>query len=134
MRPHPENRQPWHRLDPSTLGNTAIWPLQGANPVDLGARSDYYDSIFHSCGIVGINTSGQIEAGIVGRRILTVRRPEFTDSQAGTLHFRYLTDVGGGLVQVAADLAEHLEQLQDLPQPSHLQLQQLVLVIFEQQH
>ncbi|HJN47315.1 MAG TPA: helicase associated domain-containing protein [Acidobacteriota bacterium] len=112
VRPHPENRQPWHRLDPSTLGNTAIWPLQGANPVDLGARSDYYDSIFHSCGIVGINTSGQIEAGVVGRKVFTVRRPEFADSQAGTLHFHYLTDVGGGLVQVGDDLAEHLTQLQ----------------------
>ena len=113
VRPHPENRQPWHRLDPNALGNTAVWPLQGGNPVNRSSRSDYYDSIFHSCGVVGINTSGQIEAGIVGRRVFTVRHPEFTDSQTGTLHFRYLTDVGGGLVQVAADLAGHLEQLQE---------------------
>ena len=113
VRPHPENRQPWHRLDPSALGNTAIWPLQGANPVTSSARNDYYDSIFHSCGIVGINTSGQIEAGIVGRKVFTVRRPEFTDSQAGTLHFHYLTDVGGGLVQVGDDLEGHLAQLHE---------------------
>ncbi len=112
VRPHPENRQPWHRLDPAALGNTAIWPMQGANPVNRSTRSDYYDSIFHSCGVVGINTSGQIETGIVGRKVFTVRRPEFTDSHAGTLHFRHLTDVGGGLVQVGGDLAEHLDQLQ----------------------
>ncbi len=113
VRPHPENRQPWHRGDLSALGNTAVWPLQGGNPVNRSSRSDYYDSIFHSCGVVGINTSGQIEAGIVGRKVFTLRRPEFADSQTGTLHFRHLTDVGGGLVQVGADLAEHLGQLQE---------------------
>lgn len=113
VRPHPENRQPWHRVDLGSLGNTAIWPLQGANPVNTSTRNDYYDSISHSCGIVAINTSGQIEAGIVGRRVFTIRRPEFTDSQAGTLHFRYLTDVGGGLVQTSDSLAEHVAHLQE---------------------
>ena len=111
IRPHPENRQPWHRLDFEALGNTTIWPAQGANPVNRDARRDYYDSIFHSRGIVGVNTSALIEAGIIGRQAFTVQQPEFIDSQSGTLHFHHLVNVGGGLLRVAADLDEHMRQL-----------------------
>ena len=38
--------------------------------------------------------------------------PEISsDNQEGTLHFRYLLNVGGGLVQVARSLEEHVAQL-----------------------
>ena len=113
IRPHPENRQPWHRLDMEQLGNTVIWPLQGANPVNRGARSDYFDSIFHSAAIVGINTSGLIESGIVGRKVFTVEPEDFTDTQGGTLHYHYLTSVGGGLLERATSLDQHETQLRE---------------------
>jgi hypothetical protein len=40
---------------------------------------------------MGINTSAQIEAGLIGRPVYTVLLPEFWDNQEGTLHFAYLT-------------------------------------------
>ena len=52
-----------------------------------------------------------IEGAIVGRPVLTVLAPEFEQVQLGTIHFRYLLDVGGGAVQVAHTLEEHTEQL-----------------------
>jgi hypothetical protein len=68
-----------------------------ANPVtDSGARR-LYDSLFHSAVVVGLNTSAFLEAGIVGRPVLAILPPEYQDNQEGTLHFRYLTDVQGGL-------------------------------------
>ena len=102
VRPHPENAQEWERLDRDELGDVVVWPPRGANPVNEGARTDYFDSIYHSVAIVGVNTSGMIEAGVVGRQVFTILDPDNTDTQEGTLHFHYLMNVGGGLLSVAA--------------------------------
>jgi hypothetical protein len=64
-----------------------VW---GSNPIDEVARADYFDSIFHSAAVVGLNTSAFIEAGIVGRPVLTIVVPEFVENQHGTVHFDYL--------------------------------------------
>jgi hypothetical protein len=61
--------------------------------------------------VVGINTSAQIEAGILGRPVFTIQAPEFAHSQAGTLHFRHLVDPASGPVQTATSLQEHAAQL-----------------------
>ena len=42
---------------------------------------------------------------------LAILPPEFSDNQEGTLHFRYLTEVAGGLLRVARDFREHEAQL-----------------------
>jgi hypothetical protein len=54
-----------------------------------------------------------LEAGLADRPVLTVVDPEYRDVQEGTLHFRYLLEVGGGLVHVARTLDDHVEQLAD---------------------
>ncbi|OAB57237.1 hypothetical protein AY599_03265 [Leptolyngbya valderiana BDU 20041] len=61
--------------------------------------------------MVGINTSGFIEAGIVGRRTFTLATDHFADTQEGTLHFHYL--VQGGLLTKAETFDAHLEQLKE---------------------
>ena len=111
VRPHPENRQPWMRLEGFSEGNVSVWPPVGANPVDNDSQADYFDSMYHSSGVVGINSSGLIEAGIVGRVVHTVLDPYFTATQAGTIHFHYLVNVGGGLLCSANSWDEHLTQL-----------------------
>ncbi len=111
VRPHPENRQPWRRLEGALYTNVAVWPPSGANPVDRDSQADYFDSMCHSSAVVGINSSGLIEAGIVGRRVHTILDPGFAATQAGTIHFHYLASVGGGLLRVANGWHEHLEQL-----------------------
>ena len=72
IRPHPQNAAQWADFDPSVFEAVGIWPRAGANPVDSDARADYYDSMFHSVAMVGINTSALIESGIVGRPVFTV--------------------------------------------------------------
>jgi hypothetical protein len=111
IRPHPKRRAQWLDVDLSRFGNVAIHPLEGPFTADAKAMTEYYDSIFHSKAVVGLNTSAMIEAGIVGRPVLTVLAPEFEESQVGTLHFRYLMEVGGGLLRVGHDFDEHLAQL-----------------------
>ena len=88
-----------------------VWPRAGANPIDAGSRNDYFHSLLFSRGIVGINTSALIEAGIIGRPVFTITDPEFAATQGGTLHFHHLTSVDGGLLYAAATLDEHQEQV-----------------------
>lgn len=111
IRPHPYNARHWEELDLSGFTNVILWPRRGANPVDEQDRADYFDSLFFSTAVIGINTSAMIEAAIVGRPVLTIQTPEFTHAQEGTLHFHYLLPENGGFLQVAADFPEHLAQL-----------------------
>jgi hypothetical protein len=111
VRPHPANARQWRAFDAAAFDNVAIWPPIGTDPNAPDFRSDYVDSLYHSVGVVGINTSAQIEAGIVGRPVFTIRAPEFAHAQEGTLHFQYLVGENGGPVTAAATLEEHVGQL-----------------------
>ena len=108
VRPHPGQAHNWERVDLSDLGPVAIW---GGNPVDNQTRADYFDSLYHASAVAGINTSAFIEAGIVGREVLALLPPAFHDNHEGTVHFRYLLEIGGGLLRVSRDFLTHLDQL-----------------------
>ena len=77
--------------------------------MDEQTKADYFDSMYHSDLVVGLNTSGLIESGIVGKPVFTVLDPAFADTQGGTLHFHYLVEQG--LLSVAEDLTRHLAQM-----------------------
>jgi hypothetical protein len=114
VRPHPQNAQQWQDVDLSDLGDVALWPRQGANPIDSDARADYYHSMYFSDAVVGVNTSAQIESGIIGRPVFSIRSSEFSGTQEGTLHFQHLKSVKGGLLSMADSLSQHYTQLLDL--------------------
>lgn len=114
VRPHP--RGDMRGLTGSELRefrDVAIWPAAGANPVDADSRNEYFDSLCHAAAAVGINTSAQIEAGIVGRPVYSIRAPEYVTTQEGTLHFHYLLIENGGLLHMAATFEEHTRALAD---------------------
>jgi hypothetical protein len=109
IRPHPARLDEWRAVDLSGQKNLVFW---GAHPVDAEAKDDYFDSMYHSAGVVGINTSAFIEAAVVGKPVHTVLLPEVSrDNQEGTLHFRYLLTVNGGLLRAARSLDEHVAML-----------------------
>ena len=112
IRPHPQNFSQWDGVDFMKYGSVAIWPRAGANPVDDEARAAYFDSMYFSAGVVGVNTSALIESGIVGRPVFTVLTKEFSGKQEGTLHFQHLRKVSGGLLQVGTNLDEHFKQIE----------------------
>jgi hypothetical protein len=108
VRPHPASAAQWRDVDFSDYGPVTIW---GGNPVDERSRADYFDSLYHSAAVVGLNTSAFLEAAIVGREVLTILVPRFHDNQMGTAHFRYLAQVAGGMMRVADTAERHVEQL-----------------------
>jgi hypothetical protein len=121
VRPHPDRRGAWttaEQAGPSAI----VWPPERPNSVLPAARGEYFDSLYHAAAIVGINTSAMVEGAIIGRPVLTVRLPEFEQSQEGTLHFAHLLPDNGGPLFVAESLEAHASQLAmllDDPAPAH---------------
>lgn len=111
VRPHPYNSEHWDEHDLSDFEGVAVYPRRGANPVDEQDRTDYFDSIFHSAAVVGINTSAMIESAVQGKPVLSVTSADFSDTQGGTLHFKHLMPENGGFLRVAHNLDEHVRQV-----------------------
>jgi hypothetical protein len=109
IRPHPERVREWERFDRTGLGPLVI---AGQYPVTTSAKADYFDALAHSAAVIGLVTSAFLEAAIAGRPVLTIVPEEFRLHQEGMLHFRYLLDVGGGLLDVSRDLEEHVRHLE----------------------
>ena len=105
VRPHPREQKQWRSFAPSG-GRIAV-----SMPRAINADQTLFDTLYHSAAVVGLNTSAQLEAGIVGRPVLTILASEFTGGQQGTLHFHYLLKEHGGFVDVAADFTAHRQQL-----------------------
>ena len=73
---------------------------------------EFFDALYHSAAVVGLNTSAALEAAIVGRPVFTiVAGDDAADGQASTLHFHYLLRERGGCVSLAASFDQHREQL-----------------------
>ena len=109
VRPHPNRGDEWKDVE---LGSGAVvWPPAGAAPMDDETKDDYFETMYYADAVVALNTSAMIEAAIVRRPIYTVLLPEFHENQEGTLHFRYLTTVGGGILRTARTLPAHTAQL-----------------------
>jgi hypothetical protein len=104
IRPHPRRQQPWKEF---------IAPPRVAVSMPQGMNADQtlFDTVHHSAAVIGLNTSAELEAGIVGRPVLTMLVPEFAGGQQGTLHFNYLLKDHGGFVDVAPDFDSHRQQL-----------------------
>jgi len=109
IRPHPKRSFEWNGIDLCRFDNVSLWPPRGTAPSDTPSKADYFDTLFHSSAVVGINTSALIEGGIVGRAVHTFLLPQFQTCQEGTLHFHYLLDAG--LLRAGRDLTEHVAQL-----------------------
>ena len=108
VRPHPTRLEEWNEVDLSDLPDVTLY---GSLPVDDRSKEDYFESLYYSAAMAALNTSAFIEAAIVGRPVHTIVVPEFSERQEGTLHFHYLTKVGGGVLRVARSFDEHRTQL-----------------------
>ena len=124
IRPHPAGEKDWHSGSTQELR----WPNVGekatvSRPFDdqqtivmnspmQNADVVLFDTLYHSAAIVGLNTSAEIEAAIVGRPVFTIVDPA-AKGQQGTLHFHYLLRQNDGHVELANDFDEHRAQLSD---------------------
>lgn len=116
IRPHPYHAEQWEDANLSEFGPVEVWPRGGVIPLTEQQRNDFYDTLFHASAIVGLNTSAQVEAAILGRPVLVLIDSQEGVSRKGTvetLHFRYLSDAERGIATVADSVAEHFQQLSE---------------------
>jgi FkbM family methyltransferase len=123
VRPHPDVSL----LPPDAEATEIRWPsVRGAkgfvsrpfdDPQALVLRTSdraqqgFFECIYHSAAVIGLNTSAELEAAIVGRPVYTILAGDDADGQSSTLHFRYLLEEEGGCVQGARSLDEHASRL-----------------------
>jgi hypothetical protein len=101
VRPHPLNASIWNGF---RAENITVWP-DGGEWVDVdSARQDYYNTIFHSTAVMGVNTSAFLEAAILNRPCVTVMTERYRSTQTGVGHFRHLLD--GDFLKVANSYPE----------------------------
>ena len=129
VRPHPYNCHAWDPDPLADLPGAVFFPRRGYNPIDPDNRADFFDSIYHSAAVVGINTSAMIEAAIIGRPVFSMLAEEFAGTQEGTIHFHHLLPENGGCVRIASTIDEHVRQLSDRlkdPAAAHAETQRFI--------
>ena len=104
IRPHPARMAEWNDTDLDGFEHVRLY---GSIPRDTASKDDYFESLYYSHAVVGLNTSAFLEAAIVGRPVHTILLPEYYEYQEGTRHFHYLLTVGGGLLQAGRSFTEH---------------------------
>jgi hypothetical protein len=114
IRPYPEYAGQWQSVDFSPYGRVVVWPPDGEYAITESAKRNFYDSVYHSIAVVGVNTTAMIESAIIGRCVLSVLASEFNESQSNTIHFSYLKQENGGFLYLAKDLDEHIAHLQTI--------------------
>ncbi|MEQ1896035.1 MAG: hypothetical protein ABL971_01450 [Vicinamibacterales bacterium] len=125
IRPHPDialtgMNVPGHKLDFAFDGVpvTTRRPFDDPHVVVVSTTSvtpqGLYECLSHSDAVVGLNTSAEIEAGLLGRPVFSVLAGDYADGQQTTLHFHYLLREQGGFVEAAGSFEQHIEQLHAL--------------------
>ena len=108
VRPHPLNDAIWKEF---TMDGVAIWPRAG-EWVDLpDAKQNYYDSLYHSAAVVGVNTSAFLEAAILDKPCITVLTEASKPKQSGLGHFQHL--LNGEFLEIAKSYPKAAEILAD---------------------
>jgi hypothetical protein len=113
VRPHPQKRLfgDGSRRRLETAPGVVIHPPEGEQAVTDDAITRYYDAIYHSAAVVGINTSAMIEGAIAGRGVYTLLSKRYGETQEGMPHFAHLRRAGGGLVHATDRPEEHARAL-----------------------
>ncbi|MBK8781547.1 MAG: hypothetical protein IPO22_07020 [Anaerolineales bacterium] len=104
IRPHP-----FKEMDEAVIENewVRVFPKGGQRPDTDEARSAYYDSLYYSAAVIGVNTTGFLESAILDKPCLTVVTPQTSRGQEMRAHFKHLMDAG--YIQVAKDFPELVE-------------------------
>jgi hypothetical protein len=109
VRPHFQNLPAWADEIQNNGQSLVLWPrpsdLERFKFADL--HQDFYDTLTHAAGVVGINTSAFLEAAIVDRPCITILDSRFQRTQADIPHFQHL--VQAGFLEITGSPAEFCE-------------------------
>jgi hypothetical protein len=109
VRPHP-----FKEMDADGLENewVKVFPKGGQRPDTDDARSTYYDSLYHSVAVIGVNTTGFLESAILDKPCLTFVMSMTSQGQEMRAHFKHLMDAG--YIEVAKDFPELVHKTMEI--------------------
>lgn len=87
IRPHP-----YASFDMTAFENdwVKVFPPKGGRPDMDDTRQTYFDTLYHSAVVLGINTTGFLDAAVVDKPCVTLMDEQMRDGQGA--HFNYLID------------------------------------------
>lgn len=90
VRPHPANAKIYEKI---SRANIAVFPKEGDLPDTSHALQLFFDTLYFSqVAIVGANTTGIIDAMVMGKPAIGILTGEYGKTQEETKHFRQLLD------------------------------------------
>ncbi|UCE51516.1 MAG: CDP-glycerol glycerophosphotransferase family protein [Desulfobacterales bacterium] len=101
VRPHPLNATIWNGFEDE---NIAVWPKEASWVDTEEVKQDYYNSIYHSAAVVGVNTSAFLEAAILDKPCVTILTEQYRSKQSERGHFRHL--LKGNFLEVTHSFSE----------------------------
>ncbi len=116
IRPHPRAKPVWNEHPRFAKKAPLNQRFPGVAVTDAKTATGdqaLFDALFHSDAVVGLNTTAELEAGLLGKPVYTIRATKFADGQTGSHHFQYLLQDHGGFVVCADTIEQHLRQLAD---------------------
>jgi hypothetical protein len=98
--------------EPGWADHVGSHPGVGVSDVSVKGGQGLYDDLCHADAVVALNTSAELEASILGKPVHTFAAGSLAPGQQGTLHFYNVLEDRGGFVRFAADLEEHVRDLE----------------------
>jgi hypothetical protein len=111
IRPYPMSADLWRNFK---MDNVVVWPTTSHDLVpDIpDTRQYYFESLFHSSAVVGVNTSGIFQAAILDKPCVTVLTEDFRRMQEEVGHFTH--ELNAGFLDVAFSFEETAKILSDI--------------------
>lgn len=104
VRPHPLHTAVYEALIDEKI---QVWPRGGEMPDSSATLADFHDTLRFTEAAIGINTTGMLDAVIVGRPCIAVLAERYRRTQEQALHFQHLRR--GGVVEEVSGPAECLD-------------------------
>jgi hypothetical protein len=101
LRPHPLNADIWKEF---SADNITVYPRGGEWPDSSESKQDYFNTLFYSEAVMGVNTSAFLEAAIVDKPCVTALTAHYRHTQTGRGHFAHL--LNGEFLDIAHSLPE----------------------------
>jgi hypothetical protein len=93
VRPHPQNLTVVPALLAAGGKNISVFPNPGEFPDTEEKRRMFYNSIYHSIAVVGVNTTAFLEAAALDKPCITIIDEVSSETQQ-LPHFHHLADAG----------------------------------------
>lgn len=111
VRPHPQNLTVIPALLAESGKNISVFPNPGEFPDTEEKRRMFYNSIYHSIAVVGINTTAFLEVAALNKPCITIIDEVSSETQQ-LPHFHHLADAG--FLETAHDTKELAHVLKNI--------------------